>query len=120
MSTDISSGYSCDAMQAYNYDCHCACPTSGGGLSPPEPNEGHRTCDTNAISAACTGDNMADLLTGNICRSVCTTTVIENWDACNRGFQEATRAGNAGSWADTESMLSTMGSVVQMCRGSGH
>ena len=108
-------------MKAYNYDCHCSCDASSGGLPPPEPNAGHKTCDTDAISAACTGDNMAEQLTGNIFTTACTTTVVEYWDVCNRAFQEATQGGNAGgSWADTESMLASMGAVVQMCRGAGH
>lgn len=115
----IASGYSCDAMQAYNYDCHCACPDPSG-LPPPEPNEGQKTCDTAAISAACS-NNVAELLSGNLCTSTCTTTVIDNWDACTREIQDATHGGHAGGdWTETESLLESMGAVVQMCRGGGH
>ena len=104
-------------MQAYNYDCHCSCD-GPSGLPPPEQNEGHKTCDSDAITAACTGDNMADLLSGDICTSTCTSTVIDNWDACNREIQDATHGGQAGGeWADTESMLASMGAVVHLCRG---
>jgi hypothetical protein len=65
---------------------------------------------------------MAELLTGDVCTSTCTTTAIANWDACNREVQDATQGGHAGGtqWADTESMLGTMGAVVQMCRQQGH
>lgn len=118
----ISNGYTCDSMQAYSYDCHCACP-GPSGLPPPVPNEGRHPCDTAEISAACGGDNLADLLTGDVCGSMCTQAAIRNWDACNDEAQQATHGAIAGGqWADTESMLSTMEPVVQMCRmqGGGH
>ena len=116
----IQSGYSCKAMQAYQYDCHCTCQ-GPSGLPAPEQHEGYGPpppCDTAAITAACSGSNMVELLTGDVCSTKCTQTAIANWDGCNAQVQDATAGGHlGGDWTATENMLHSMEAVVRMCRG---